>query len=193
MLADSKIMGFIFTHDYDKARAFYEGKLGFQFISQDQFALAVRAGAHMIRITKMTDFQPARATVLAKLAKPSKQEQATMAELVGAAETGSISLTRAVRLALAMAHKPLTPVAIRDRLVERGFELSSYSNPMAAIHSAVNRMIAVAEITAASGEGERPAYSAVKGVVRPVVVKDRAELKKALDLLAGKSEERTQS
>jgi len=54
-------------------------------------------------------------------------------------------------------------------------------------------MIAVAEITAATGEGERPAYSAVKGVVRPVVVKDRAELKKALDLLAGKLEERTQS
>ena len=130
---------------------------------------------------------------LAKLAKPSKQEQATMAELIGAAETGSISLTRAVRLALAMAHKPLTTVEIRDRLVERGFEFSSYSNPMAAIHSAVNRMMAVAEITAAAGEGERPAYSAVKGVVRPIVVKDRAELKKAMDLLAGKSEERNQS
>jgi len=64
MLADSKIVGFIFTRDYDNARAFYEGKLGFQFVSQDQFALAVRAGAHMIRITKIPDFTPARATVL---------------------------------------------------------------------------------------------------------------------------------
>jgi catechol 2,3-dioxygenase-like lactoylglutathione lyase family enzyme len=64
MLAQSKIMGFIFTKDYDQARAFYERKLGFEFISQDQFALAVRAGAHMIRITKIPDFAPARATVL---------------------------------------------------------------------------------------------------------------------------------
>ena len=64
MLAQSKIMGFIFTRDYDNARAFYEGKLGFEFLSQDQFALAVRASAHMIRITKIPDFIPARATVL---------------------------------------------------------------------------------------------------------------------------------
>ncbi len=93
--------------------------------------------------------------LLAKLARSSKQEQATMAELISAAETGSISLTRAVRLALAMAQKPLTTVEIRDRLVERGFEFSSYSNPMAAIPSAVNRMMAVAEITAAT-EGRGP-------------------------------------
>jgi catechol 2,3-dioxygenase-like lactoylglutathione lyase family enzyme len=64
MLADSKLMGFIFTHDYEKARAFYEGKLGFQFLSQDQFALAVRAGEHMIRIVKIPDFTPVHATVL---------------------------------------------------------------------------------------------------------------------------------
>ena len=64
MLADSKLMGFIFTHDYEKARAFYEGQLGFQFLSQDQFALAVKAGEHMIRIVKIPDFTPARATVL---------------------------------------------------------------------------------------------------------------------------------
>jgi len=141
---------------------------------------------------RISDLKTALPT-LSKLARPSKHELTTMAERIGAAEPGSISLTRAVRLALAVAQKPLTTVEIRDRLVERGFEFSSYSNPMAAIHSAVNRMMAVAEITAAAGEGERPAYSAVKGVVRPIVVKDRAELKKAMDLLAGKYEEKNQS
>jgi catechol 2,3-dioxygenase-like lactoylglutathione lyase family enzyme len=64
MLANSKMMGFIFTRDYNNARAFYEGKLGLQFISQDQYALALRAGEHMIRIVKIPDFVPARATVL---------------------------------------------------------------------------------------------------------------------------------
>ena len=64
MLAESKIMSFVFTRDYDNARAFYEGKLGFQFVSQDQFALAVRAGSNMIRISKVQDFKPAQGTVL---------------------------------------------------------------------------------------------------------------------------------
>ena len=51
MLASGKLVGFIPTRDYDKARAFYEGKLGFKFISLDQFALVVNVGGHMIRIT----------------------------------------------------------------------------------------------------------------------------------------------
>jgi len=64
MLAESKIMGFLFTRDYDNARGFYEGKLGFQFVSEDQFALAVRAGSNMIRISKIPDFKPAQGTAL---------------------------------------------------------------------------------------------------------------------------------
>jgi catechol 2,3-dioxygenase-like lactoylglutathione lyase family enzyme len=64
MLASSKLVGFLFTTDYDRARAFFEGKLGFEFISQDQYALVVRAGDTNIRITKIPDFKPARATVL---------------------------------------------------------------------------------------------------------------------------------
>jgi len=44
MLATGKMVGFVPTKDYDKARAFYEGKLGFDFVSLDQFALVVSAG-----------------------------------------------------------------------------------------------------------------------------------------------------
>lgn len=64
MLASSKMIGFVLTKDYDKARAFHEGKLGFQFVSVDQYALVMRAGAHMIRIVKVKDFTPAPQTVL---------------------------------------------------------------------------------------------------------------------------------
>lgn len=64
MLASSKLVGFIPTKDYDAARAFYEGKLQFQFVSHDQFALVVRAGPHAIRIVKLPDFTPMRATIL---------------------------------------------------------------------------------------------------------------------------------
>jgi len=58
------MVGFVLTKDYDKARAFYEGKLGFEFVSVDQFALVMKAGAHHIRIAKVPDFTPVRSTVL---------------------------------------------------------------------------------------------------------------------------------
>jgi len=64
MLADGKMTGFIFTKDYEKARAFYEEKAGFAFVSLDQFALVMKAGPSTIRIVKLADFVPQRATVL---------------------------------------------------------------------------------------------------------------------------------
>jgi catechol 2,3-dioxygenase-like lactoylglutathione lyase family enzyme len=50
--------------DYDKARAFYEGKLGFEFVSLDQFALVARAGDHKIRISNVQNFTPLQGTIL---------------------------------------------------------------------------------------------------------------------------------
>jgi catechol 2,3-dioxygenase-like lactoylglutathione lyase family enzyme len=64
MLAASKMMGFVPTKDSVKARSFYEGVLGFQFVSDDGFALVMRAGDSLIRIAEAQDFTPARYTVL---------------------------------------------------------------------------------------------------------------------------------
>ena len=64
MLASSKVIGFVPTKDSAQARSFYEGKLGFQFVSDDMFALVMRAGENMIRIAKGKDFTPAPYTVL---------------------------------------------------------------------------------------------------------------------------------
>src|SRR5437660_11086451 len=64
MLAASKVIGFVPTKDSAKARDFYEGKLGFQFVSDDPFALVMKAGETMIRIAKAQDFAPAKYTVL---------------------------------------------------------------------------------------------------------------------------------
>ena len=36
MLASMNMVGFLLTKDYDQARVFYEGKLGFKFVSLDQ-------------------------------------------------------------------------------------------------------------------------------------------------------------
>ena len=64
MLASANMIGFIPTKDYDKARAFYEGKLGLEFVSLDKFALVMNAGGRMIRITKVPNYTPLQGTIL---------------------------------------------------------------------------------------------------------------------------------
>jgi catechol 2,3-dioxygenase-like lactoylglutathione lyase family enzyme len=64
MLASSKMMGFLLTKDYEAARKFYEGQLGFRFLSLDQFALVMQAGESDIRIVKVPEMKPLPSTVL---------------------------------------------------------------------------------------------------------------------------------
>lgn len=64
MLASAKLAGFVVTNDYDAARAFYVDRLGFEFVSLDQYALVVQAGENHIRIGKIGKFTPRQGTVL---------------------------------------------------------------------------------------------------------------------------------
>lgn len=64
MLTSGKIVGFVLTTDYEKARSFYEGKLGLEFVSLDQFALVMKTGDHRIRMSKVSNVTPLRSTVL---------------------------------------------------------------------------------------------------------------------------------
>jgi catechol 2,3-dioxygenase-like lactoylglutathione lyase family enzyme len=64
MLASGKLVGFVPTRDYDQARAFYESKLGFAFVSLDQYALVMSVGGHKIRIAKVPNFTPLQGTIL---------------------------------------------------------------------------------------------------------------------------------
>lgn len=64
MLNDSKLVGFVATTDYAKARAFYEGQLGLRFVSQDPFALVLNSNGNMIRIPQLKELKPQSFTVL---------------------------------------------------------------------------------------------------------------------------------
>jgi catechol 2,3-dioxygenase-like lactoylglutathione lyase family enzyme len=64
MFDSAKMVGFVPTMDYDKSRDFYVGKLGFQFVSLDQYALVVSVGGHRIRIAKVPNFKPLQGTIL---------------------------------------------------------------------------------------------------------------------------------
>ena len=64
MLAASKVIGFVPTTDSKRARAFYEDRLGLEFVSDDPYALVMKTHGTMIRIAKAQDFKPAPYTVL---------------------------------------------------------------------------------------------------------------------------------
>ena len=67
-----------------------------------------------------------------------KQTIAAIAPLVG--ETAPSGLTDAVRKILAEADEPLAASEIRDRLSTMGFDMKSYSNPLATIHTILRRL-----------------------------------------------------
>jgi catechol 2,3-dioxygenase-like lactoylglutathione lyase family enzyme len=64
MLGKDRIVAFVPTSDYARARTFFEGKLGLRFISQDDFALVLDANGLMLRVTKVRNHQPAEFTIL---------------------------------------------------------------------------------------------------------------------------------
>ena len=64
MLGSKKIVAFVPTTDFKKARAFYENILGLHFVSDDGFALVFDANGIMLRIAKVQEFEPAQFTIL---------------------------------------------------------------------------------------------------------------------------------
>jgi len=63
-LADARIVAFVPTTDFARARAFYVGVLQLREVSQDDFALTVAAGDTSIRITRVDHVTPQPFTVL---------------------------------------------------------------------------------------------------------------------------------
>ena len=64
MLESAKIVAFIPTRDYAKARSFYVDTLGLTFVSEDPFALVVDANGISLRISKVPQLTPHPFTVL---------------------------------------------------------------------------------------------------------------------------------
>ncbi len=58
------MIGFVLTAKPEEARSFYEKKLGFRFLQDDEYALVFDANGLMLRIAKLQSFTPAQSTVL---------------------------------------------------------------------------------------------------------------------------------
>jgi catechol 2,3-dioxygenase-like lactoylglutathione lyase family enzyme len=64
MSAPGSLIGFVPITDGDRARAFYTGVLGLEYIQDDGFALVFRSGANMVRLVRMQQHTPAQGTIL---------------------------------------------------------------------------------------------------------------------------------
>jgi len=60
----TKMIGFVSTSDPRRARSFYEGVLGFGFLSEDDYGLVFDANGTKIRVAKGRKDPPAPGTVL---------------------------------------------------------------------------------------------------------------------------------
>jgi catechol 2,3-dioxygenase-like lactoylglutathione lyase family enzyme len=56
-------MGFLAVSNFARAKAFYEGVLGLEFVSQDDFALVLRSGPILVRFAVPSERVPAPYTV----------------------------------------------------------------------------------------------------------------------------------
>lgn len=64
MLTCNPVIAFIPTSDGDRARAFYEKKLGLRFVADDSFALVMDCQGTMLRIARVGTFTPFPFTIL---------------------------------------------------------------------------------------------------------------------------------
>ena len=64
MLKLEKMVGFVVTTRPEEAKAFFAEKLGFRFVSDDDFALVFDANGTMLRVVKAKSWTPQQGTVL---------------------------------------------------------------------------------------------------------------------------------
>jgi hypothetical protein len=70
-------------------------------------------------------------------------------------DINAFSLSDAIRLVISSASEGLSPIEIRGKLTGMGYDLSKYKNPLASIHTALNRMVETEEIVYMPDEDEK--------------------------------------
>ena len=79
-LDSAKVVGFIPTKDFPRAKSFYTGKLGLRFVAEDDFAMVFETGGTTIRVVKVKDFEPAGFTILGWAVGDIQESVASLSE-----------------------------------------------------------------------------------------------------------------
>jgi hypothetical protein len=99
---------------------------------------------------------------LAKVMEDKDEGDAYLARLD--AMSGKPGFVEAIRTALRVAKKALTPVEVRAWIrLGKTMDLSAYSNPMASIHTTIRRMKESGEVEEVLNEKGEKAYRSVAG------------------------------
>ncbi len=96
----------------------------------------------------------------------------TLTRLLGLVPSVPLGLTDAVRMVVRGAGVPLTPTEVRDRLVGFGFDVSKYSNELAAVHTILKRLNDAGELRFIPRTTGKPAYTWNRMVTPIVLTKD---------------------
>ena len=115
------------------------------------------------------------------------QTMSTLSRLCGIVPTVSMGLTDACRLVLRGAGLAMSPTEVRERLKSFGFDLTRYTNDLAAVHTTLKRLNDAGELrfVARPGTGEkayvwdRPARAALLGPDIASVMREMDEKRKA--------------
>jgi catechol 2,3-dioxygenase-like lactoylglutathione lyase family enzyme len=80
MLGSNNIVAFVPITDGEKAREFYEGKLGLRFVNDDGFAVVFESNGIRLRAAKMKEVKPSHFTILGWEVKPIEQAVTSLRE-----------------------------------------------------------------------------------------------------------------
>jgi len=96
----------------------------------------------------------------------------TLSKLLGLTPTVPMGLTDAVRMVVRGAGVPMTPVEVRDRLDAVGFDVSKYSNDLAAVHTILKRLNDAGELRFIPRAPGRHQYAWNRGATPVALTKD---------------------
>jgi len=103
-------------------------------MTQDDYRRALEAA-----IKEYEDLGTKRRDIDNRLAELA-QTIGTLSKLLGFTPTVPIGLTDAIRIVVRGAGVPMSPTEVRDRLRGMGFDVSRYSNDLAAVHTILKRL-----------------------------------------------------
>jgi hypothetical protein len=122
-------------------------------------------------VKEYEDLGAQRREIDGRLAQLS-QSIATLTRLLGLTPTVPFGLTDAIRMIVRGAGVPMTPVEVRDRLHAIGFDVSKYTNDLAAVHTILKRLNESGEIRFLARPGGKHQYTWNTGVTSVVLTKD---------------------
>jgi hypothetical protein len=93
---------------------------------------------------------------------------AAVSELLGETIDSDIGITEATLMVIRGASVPMAPTQVRDELRKVGYDIDSFSNPMASLHQVLKRLEEKGEIWADKTQDGKKAYIKAPAVSPPV-------------------------